>query len=108
MSSPEPSSTSLPRYMTPIRLAMYLTTARSWEMTMKVRSWSACSRFIRLSTWALIETSRALTAGELVRVPLDRVLRQSDLVEQLVDPLLLVVARADLLDGQRLPDDRAD
>jgi hypothetical protein len=60
-----------------------------------------------LSTWALIDTSSALTgssatisrpgqadtlplaAGELVRVALDRVPRQPDLAQQLENPLLL-------------------
>ena len=68
---------------------------------------SACSRFIRFRTCERIETSSALTgssatitfgfehqrpgqrdplalaAGELVRVALERVSRQADLVEQL-------------------------
>ena len=50
----------------------------------------------------------ALPAGELVREPLDRVARQADLAEQLEDPVFLLLAAADALDRQRLPDDRAD
>ena len=63
MSSAEPSSTSLPSYMTPIRSARYLTTARSCEIIMYAKSWDARSRFIRFSTCARIDTSSALTGS---------------------------------------------
>ena len=43
-----------------------------------------------------------------MRVPLDSVARQADLVEQVVDAVVLLIPRSDLLDSQRLPDDRPD
>jgi hypothetical protein len=49
-----------------------------------------------------------LPAGELVRVPLDRVAGQADLAQQLEHPLLLLLGTAEPLNKQRLPDDRAD
>src|ERR671917_2609826 len=48
-------STITPRYITPTRSEMYLTTERSWEMNRYVRSRSLWSLFIRLMTWAWIE-----------------------------------------------------
>ena len=50
----------------------------------------------------------ALTAGKLVRVPLHRIPRQADLAQQFVDAVPLGTLAAEMLDRERLADDRAD
>ena len=59
-------STSLPRYITPIRSHMCRTTARSCAMNTIVSSRSRCSCRSRLSTWAWIETSAAETGSSAI------------------------------------------
>ena len=57
------SSTIRPAYITPTRSLMNRMTDRSWEMNRYDSFRSAFSRFIRFSTWAWTDTSRADTGS---------------------------------------------
>ena len=58
-----PSSTILPRYITPTRSEMCRTTDRSWAMKTYARPSSSCRSSSRLTTWACTETSSAETGS---------------------------------------------
>src|SRR5258705_3322066 len=60
-SATEPSSTTTPRYITATWSATYRTTARSWEMKIRVASREAWISFSRLMMEACTDTSRADT-----------------------------------------------
>src|SRR6202012_3808181 len=127
-----PDSAMRPRYMTDTAGLTCRTTSRSWAMNRELSPNSSCRSASRLSTWAWIDTSSADT-GSSQMISLGRTARAratpmrcrwppgdsaGDRVEgpgveanpfhQFLHALLAVAAAGHVVDGEGLPDDRAD